>query len=99
MNEVRTLRVVGILEGISLLTLVLIAMPLKHIFHMPMAVRVVGMTHGLLFLVFVVALFRASLEREWPLRMSLTLFAAAVMPFGFLLVDTKLKRELEASRS
>jgi integral membrane protein len=97
MNEVRTLRLVGILEGVSLLALVFIAMPLKHIFHMPMAVRVVGMIHGLLFLVFLVALFRASLEREWSLRLSLTIFIAAVLPFGFLFVDRRLKSELEPS--
>jgi len=53
MNALARLRLVTWLEGLSLLTLLFVAMPLKHVFGMPLAVRVVGSVHGLLFLLFI----------------------------------------------
>lgn len=79
-----------------MLALLLIAMPLKYALGYPLAVRIVGSLHGVLFLLFLVVLLRAHLEREWPLRTSLKLLLAAVLPFGFLLVDRDLKREVLA---
>lgn len=70
-KSVRQLRIAALLEGISLLGLVFVAMPLKYLAHLPMAVRVVGSVHGLLFLVFVVSLFQVALERRWPLSRSI----------------------------
>lgn len=46
-------RMIGIAEGISFLVLLLIAMPLKYIFKMPEAVKIVGWVHGALFLTFI----------------------------------------------
>lgn len=48
-NTFSRFRVISIIEGISYLILVLIAMPLKYIFDYPLAVKIVGMTHGILF--------------------------------------------------
>jgi integral membrane protein len=90
----RSLRLVGSLEGISFLLLLLVAMPLKYMAGMPMAVRVVGMAHGLLFLWYLVALVRAASERGWGLRRGLFAFAASVTPLGFLFLDASLRREL-----
>jgi integral membrane protein len=59
MNTVRALRNAGLLEGMSLLALLLVAMPLKYAFAYPQAVRLTGSIHGLLFLWFLLALFRA----------------------------------------
>ncbi len=97
MSAIRRLRVVGFLEGLSFLGLLLVAMPLKHFFGMPVAVRIAGSVHGLLFLLFVSALFRVAVERGWPLRRSLAAFGASLVPGGTFALDRALKREGEAA--
>jgi integral membrane protein len=98
MNELRQLRLVAFSEGLSFLVLLLVAVPLKHIWGLPLAVRIVGSVHGALFLIFLVALFRAAAEREWPLRRSLLAFVSSIVPFGTFVFDSSLRREI-ASRA
>jgi integral membrane protein len=95
-STVAQLRLAGIIEGISFLVLLFIAMPLKYGLDMPMAVRVVGSVHGLLFVGFALVLFLAHFERRWPLTRTGAVFAASVVPFGFVFIDRMLKRELAA---
>ena len=47
-------RIVALLEGFSYLTLLLIAMPLKYIWHIEEYVQNVGMAHGILFIIYIV---------------------------------------------
>jgi len=89
--DVKLVRVVGIIEGMSWLLLLFVAMPLKYGFGQPMAVRVVGMGHGILFCIFVLVLFRAHLSQRWSLKRSGALFVAALIPFGFIFVDRSLR--------
>ena len=96
MNALRIFRVIGFLEGMSFLLLLLVAMPLKYIFDLPLAVRITGSVHGLLFILFVAALFRVATKRSWPPRRSLAAFVASLVPFGTFVLDRALKRELES---
>ena len=45
----KRLRLLSFTEGVSTLLLFGVAMPLKYLWDMPMAVRIVGMIHGALF--------------------------------------------------
>ena len=54
------LRVIGWWEGVSFLLLLGVAMPLKYFADWPLGVRYVGMAHGILFLLYVVAAIQAS---------------------------------------
>lgn len=56
MNTLRRLRIIAFLEGLSFLVLLFIAMPLKYLADMPLAVRIAGSVHGGLFLVFLAVL-------------------------------------------
>ena len=96
MSALRSLRVYGFLEGASLLLLLLVAMPLKYLFHLPVAVRIAGGIHGLLFLLFVSAVYRASIERSWAVRRTLLVLGAAFIPGGTLALDSSLERELRS---
>jgi integral membrane protein len=96
MNPLRQLRLIAFLEGLSFVLLLFVAMPLKYLAELPMAVRIVGSVHGLLFLVFVAALYRVVLEQEWPARRWLAAFVSSLLPFGTLFFDRTLKREIEA---
>ena len=53
-SAIGRLRFVGLLEGVSLLVLLGIAMPLKYLANQPDAVKLVGWAHGVLFVLFVV---------------------------------------------
>ncbi|MEL0005162.1 MAG: DUF3817 domain-containing protein, partial [Opitutales bacterium] len=51
-NSIYSLRLLGNIEGISYLLLLGIAMPMKYFFGFPMAVKIVGMAHGVLFIAY-----------------------------------------------
>ena len=87
MTPIRQLRVANRLEGISLIVLVFIAVPLKHFAGLPVAVRIVGSVHGLLFLVFVAILFRVALEQRWPLGRAFAVFITAFVPGGAFFLE------------
>jgi integral membrane protein len=96
MRVLRQLRLVAFLEGSSFVALLFIAMPLKYLAGLPLAVRIVGSVHGLLFLMFLAALYRAGRERDWPLRRSLAAFVSSIVPFGTFIFDRSLRREIAA---
>ncbi len=95
-SPIGRLRAIGLVEGASYLLLLGVAMPLKYAAGMPEAERVVGMAHGVLFLVYCLALSQATLDLSWPLKRAARLFIAAVLPFGPFVVDAGLRREQEA---
>lgn len=86
-------RIVAYCEGASFLILLLIAMPLKYLYAMPMAVRVVGMAHGLLFIAYCLLGAVVWREQRWPLRTAALAFISAFLPCGPFLFDRKLLSE------
>jgi integral membrane protein len=95
---IERLRRVGKLEAVSFLVLLGIAMPLKYIAHWPLAVKVVGWAHGVLFVWFVISLWRARRHAELPWIQTFGIFVAALVPFGPFVIDRRLAREA-ASRA
>ncbi|MCF2488503.1 DUF3817 domain-containing protein [Dyadobacter sp. CY347] len=83
------LRIIAFLEGISYLVLLGIAMPLKYLAGLPQAVRIVGMAHGVLFVLFVVLLVQVATERSWSFKKSLLAFISSLVPFGTFYADAK----------
>jgi len=69
-------------EGASFLILLLIAMPLKYWAGLPMAVRVVGLSHGVLFVAYVVLICEALGAGRFSLRTAGLAFLASLLPFG-----------------
>jgi integral membrane protein len=89
-DPVGRVRLVGMLEGISFLVLLGIAMPLKYMAGMPMAVRVTGMIHGVLFLLFLLVIFQAWGNKALTTKQSALAFLASLIPFGPFLIDRRL---------
>jgi integral membrane protein len=87
------LRVIGFVEGISYLVLMGIAMPLKYFAGMPMAVKVTGWAHGVLFVAFSFALLHVFLARRWSFVKGALAFIAALVPFGTFVLDKHLRQE------
>jgi integral membrane protein len=93
------LRSVGKIEAVSFLVLLGIAMPLKYLADIPLAVKVVGWAHGVLFIWFCIALGRAKLRAELPMVQVLGVFIAALVPFGPFVIDRRLERAARARAS
>lgn len=93
------LRIVGFLEGLSFLILLGIAMPLKYILGLPMAVKVIGMAHGVLFILFIALAFQATLVHQWPVKRMFILWIASILPFGTFYADYKILRNEDNLRS
>lgn len=87
------LRVVAFVEGLSFLVLLFIAMPLKYLLGVPLAVKIVGSAHGLLFVLYVAALIEVMLACRWSLARGAAAFAASLVPFGTFVLDGQLRRE------
>ncbi|MBJ9953925.1 MULTISPECIES: DUF3817 domain-containing protein [unclassified Acinetobacter] len=91
--NIKTLRLVGFLEGISFLLLLFIAMPLKYIWDNPIYVKYVGMGHGLLFIAFLAVLLIVCQKQKWSIKMFILGLIASILPFGPFVFDHKLKQE------
>ena len=93
------LRVIGWWEGVSFLLLLGVAMPLKYFADWPLAVRYVGMAHGILFLLYVAAAIQAALDHNWSWKRTALVLAASLLPGGPFVVDARILRpELTAQR-
>jgi integral membrane protein len=100
MSESRTailslLRKIGFAEGLSWLLLLGIAMPLKYVAGQPLPVRIVGWIHGLLFIAYLIQLYRVQSAYRWPLKKTVLGCLAAFLPFGTWLFDAQLKKQQE----
>lgn len=92
MNALGPLRLFTFLEGLSYLVLLCIAMPLKYGFGLPIAVKLAGGLHGVLFLGFVMNLYQAQSELRWPKRRGLGLLVASLVPGSLVWMDRELRR-------
>jgi integral membrane protein len=84
------LRLIGFLEGVSLLVLLGIAMPLKYLAGQPEAVRQVGMAHGVLFVAYVLLVIQVAILRRWSFGKALLALAVSVLPFGTFWAEKRL---------
>ena len=87
------LRVVGFLEGMSYLMLFGISMPLKYAADMPGPNKVIGMVHGLLFVLYVLLVIMAKIEYDWGWKKTGLALLASIVPFGTFWADKKLFRD------
>lgn len=91
-RSIRNLRVIGILEGISYLVLLCIAMPMKYYLDMPLVVKYVGWCHGVLFILYIPAVFLARRAMQWSFFPLMVALAASLVPLGTFVLDRSLKR-------
>lgn len=85
-------RTVGLLEGISYLVLLIVAMPLKYLADMPLAVTIVGGMHGGLFVAYVALATLMALVYRWPIRRLAYALLASILPTGPFWFDRHLQR-------
>ena len=82
-------RIIALLEGVSYLLLLFIAVPIKYIGGNELYVKLLGMPHGVLFLAYIVLAIMVGSELKWNRRTMITALAASIIPFGTFYVDKK----------
>jgi integral membrane protein len=92
LSQLRWMRAVSLVEGSTLLLLVLIAVPLKHVADLPIATRIMGPIHGLAFLTYGWMLVRTVAGGGWSRADIVRLSIAALIPFGAFVNERALAR-------
>jgi len=82
-------RLTCLLEGLSLLILLFIAMPLKYYFDYPIVVKIVGAIHGGLFVLYMMYTLYFAFKLNWSLKMIFLVSLASFIPFGTFYIDKK----------
>jgi len=89
------LRIVAFIEGCSYLLLGF-TMILKYKFAMPQPNYVVGLAHGILFVLYIVLLIQVSFLHRWNIFKMFMAFISSLIPFGTFYADKVLFRKLDA---
>ena len=92
-TQVGRVRVVGMLEGVSFLLLMGVAMPLKYLAGIPAAVKWTGWIHGILFILYGLVVLLALLNGRLSFRKAALAFVAALVPLGPFLLDRRLAED------
>lgn len=90
-NALNRFRFISFIEGISYLVLVFIAMPIKYLADNPYYVKIFGMAHGVLFILFILFLFESMRKYAWKNGFSLKIFIYSLLPFGSFIIEKKIK--------
>ncbi|WKN42862.1 DUF3817 domain-containing protein [Tunicatimonas pelagia] len=94
-SNIGRLRLLAILEGLTLLILVFIAVPLRRIFDYPMVSQVVGPIHGVLFLLFVFNTLSVGVEQGWKFSQTTwKVLLACFVPFGTFYIDRRILKPI-----
>jgi integral membrane protein len=82
-------RIVGILEGISYLLLMSLGLYYKYALNDPSFVKLFGMPHGLLFMLYIVLAIVIKPMMNWNYKTLFIVFLGSIIPFGTFYVDWK----------
>ncbi|RZW54950.1 MAG: DUF3817 domain-containing protein [Flavobacteriaceae bacterium] len=88
----KTFRLIALLEGLSYILLLFIAVPIKYFGNDPQFVKLLGMPHGILFVAYVAFAFLLRSELKWSSNTLGIVLLAAIIPFGTFYIDRKYLR-------
>ena len=98
-TSIGRLRLYAFLEGVSLLVLVFIGMPMKYFLDNHSIVRSVGPVHGALFLLFMFGTLTVAIEQKWKfLQTTWKVILSSFIPFGTFYIDHVLLRRIHNNR-
>ena len=82
-------RLTAFLEGVSYILLLFIAVPIKYLLNEALYVKILGMPHGILFILYIIFSIIAKIKYNWNLRKFLVISIASLVPFGTFYIDKK----------
>lgn len=94
-TSIGRLRLLANLEGLSLLLLVFVSVPLKYIYGKPQLSSILGPIHGILFLLFIFITISVGVEYSWKFKKTTwKVLLACIIPFGTFYIDRKILSKL-----
>ncbi len=87
--SIKSFKIISVLEALSFLILLGIAMPLKYMAGLPELVRIFGMAHGVLFILYILGAFLMKVKLNWSLQTLLIVIVCSALPFGPFYADRK----------
>ena len=87
-------RLTAFLEGVSYIFLLFIAVPIKYLLNEALYVKILGMPHGILFILYVLLSIIAKIKYNWNFRKFLFISIASLVPFGTFYIDYKYLKKL-----
>ncbi len=94
-TQIGRLRILGFLEGVSLLVLIFVGVPLKYYFDSPDFTKILGPIHGAIFLLFLVNAFSVGVEQDWKFKTIWKVILATFIPFGTFYIDNKILSKIK----
>ena len=82
-------KIISFLEGVSYILLLLIAVPIKYIGGNEFWVKILGMPHGVLFILYIIMACIIKKEQKWSNKEFLIILIASLIPFGTFYVNNK----------
>jgi integral membrane protein len=89
-TKIGRLRILGFLEGVSLLLLIFVAVPLKYGSNDATLTKTLGPIHGALFLLFILNTLSVGVEQKWERTTTWKVIVACFIPFGTFYIDKKI---------
>ncbi len=92
-TQIGRFRIIAFTEGVSFLLILFVTMPLKYVWDIPEPNKIIGMAHGLLFILYVMAVFQLKVNYIWPKRKMMLALLGSIIPFGTFYVTARLLPE------
>ncbi len=93
-NSLNLFRKVAFWEGVSAVILFVVAMPMKYMFDMPMAVKIFGNLHGFLVVLYLLFMVIVGFKYKWSLGVYVVCVVASIIPIGTFILDAKFLKPL-----
>jgi integral membrane protein len=94
------LRLIALLEGITLLCMIFITVPLRLYFANDTFSKILGPIHGCLFLLFIFNTLRFAVENNWKFKETTwKVLLACIIPFGTFYIDYKILRHIKTDQN
>lgn len=88
-DTIAIFKMISLLEGVSYVLLLFVAVPIKYMADNTTFVKALGMPHGILFVIYILlALFIRS-RMKWGFKTTFTVLIASLIPFGTFYVNRK----------
>ena len=86
----KAFRILSMIEGLSLIALVCIAMPAKYQFDLDL-VKIIGPIHGFLWLAYLPLLDITNRQQKWPESLFHIAWITSILPFGCFYLEKKIR--------
>ena len=82
-------RIVALLEGVSYILLMTIGLYFKYLLNDDTYVKLLGMPHGVLFILYILIAFLLRKQEQWRFINFVIILFASLIPFGTFYIDRK----------